>query len=353
MVKQMKKIPDSKKINIIFDLDETLIRSNTKTTKYGDENPDWNTQSIGPHQSIIIPGPKTPIGPENNLMYYRPYAHELLKYLAQQPNVSVSVWSAGEQKYVEGICKVLFGADWKKTLKIVISRKASIPKYTSIISQIGEVFDSDFENHPIKDLNVLFNHRRWGKIFTPKNTLLIDDNADHYVKNKGRNIAHVYPWDGFNSCDTVLFELQQWLEKLFANPKLDMTNIPGFEVTNHLGMSSGYKYSNGIVGSIKKIDTNNRVCAPKLINYFKCHDSMRKPDMNLQQKRAILVKCTTDHLIHQQPFIKPTKNSTKNSTSTKAKTTIKKPKKKSTKKPKKKSTKKSRKSSKHTRVTKP
>jgi hypothetical protein len=344
ITKNTQKNHENKKINIIFDLDATLISSNEKTTIYGDEDPHWVTQSIGPHQPVIIPGKKTQTEQEHNLMYYRPYAPELLLYLARQPQVNISVWSAGEKKYVEGICKVLFGVDWKKKLKIVISRKSSIPKYTSIISQTGEVFDSDFENNSIKDLNVLFNHRRWGKLFKPQNTILIDDAYDHYVKNKGHNIAHIPAWDGFNSCDTVLFELQQWLEKLFANPKLDMTNIPEFEVTNRLGMSSGYKYSNSIASSIKKMDNNNRICAPKLINYFKCRDSIRKPDMNLQQKHEMLVKCTTDHLINQQPFVKPTKNSTKNYTSTK--TT-----KKSTKQPTKKSQN-SRKSSKHARVIK-
>jgi hypothetical protein len=101
-------------------------------------------------------------------------------------------------------------------MPIVISRKASTPKYTYIISQTGEVFDSDFENQPIKDLDVLFNNKRWGKIFTDKNTLLIDDNTAHYEKNAGQNIIHVPPWDGINSCDTVLFELQQWLEKVLS-----------------------------------------------------------------------------------------------------------------------------------------
>ena len=68
---QHTKIPASKKINIIFDLDATLISSNMNFTKYGNKDPEWNTQSIGPHQSIIIPGPKLSEGQESNLLYYR------------------------------------------------------------------------------------------------------------------------------------------------------------------------------------------------------------------------------------------------------------------------------------------
>jgi len=139
-----KNLPCNKIFNIIFDLDATLISSNINCVNNGAEEPDWNTQSIGPHQKVIIPGSSKNCKDEHNLMYYRPYGPELLLYLNELPNVNVSVWSSGEQKYVESICKVLFGTEWKTQLKIVISRNASVPKYSSIISQTGEIFDSDF-----------------------------------------------------------------------------------------------------------------------------------------------------------------------------------------------------------------
>lgn len=315
-----KKISSNKQINIIFDLDATLISSDINCVNYGAEDPDWTTQSIGPHQRVVIPGSSIycPQKADHNIMYYRPYAPELLMYLKHQKNINISVWSAGEQKYVEGICKVLFGPDWKTYLKIVISRKDSTPKYTSIISHTGEVFDSDFEGRSIKDLEVLFRHKKWGKIFTPKNTLLIDDAYDHYVKNQGRNITHVPAWNGYNSCDTVLFQLQQWLARLFKNSNLDMSKIPQFEITNHLGMETGNtRYGKSdVTNSLTKLDKNNRICAPKLINYYKCRDSMRKPEMNLEQKYDMLVKCTTDHLINQKPFVKHTHKSVKPSFAT-------------------------------------
>ncbi len=313
--KTQKTIPNQNKINIIFDLDATLINSMSTFTKYGDENPEWFIQSIGPHQHVNIQGPKTPNGQDNNLMYFRPYAPELLQYLAKHPLVNISVWSAGTQKYVEGICKVLFGVDWKKTLKIVISRKDSEPKYTSIISQTGEVFDSDFENRSIKDLDVLFTHKRWGKIFTRKNTLLIDDAFDHYVKNKGQNIVHVPAWDGINSCDTVLWELQQWFKHILAKPPHDITRVPTFEIKSHLGMTTGSqsKACSKISMLLQKIDKNNKVCAPKLINYYKCRDAMRKPDMTFEQRDDMTTKCTQDHMIDMKPFHNSSKHPTKHS----------------------------------------
>ena len=207
-------------------------------------------------------------------MHYRPFTVELLEYLTKHPLVDISVWSAGEQKYVEGICQVLFGADWKKKLKIVISRKSSIPKYTSIISQTDEIFDSDFENKSIKDLDVLFKHQRWGRIFTPRNTILIDDAAERYLMNKGQNIIHVPGWDGINSCDTVLFELQQWFEKILGQSKsnINMADTPEFKITNKLGTTTGYvkRLWKDWPTYIQTISNNNNICKPKVLKYYKC-----------------------------------------------------------------------------------
>lgn len=291
-------------INIIFDLDATLISSNNIPTNYGSPEPDWKTMTIGPHNMAIIQGSKTESGQENNLMLYRPYAAELINYLRRQKNVAISVWSAGEQKYVEGICQVLFGVDWRKTLKIVISRKDSTPKYTSIISQTGEVFDSDFENRSIKDLAVLFTHPKWGKIFTPKNTLLIDDAHEHYVMNKGRNIVHVPGWDGVNSCDTVLWQLQQWLRPLITKPPSDLSRVPEFETTSHLGMTSGYTRSlyNPFTKNLKTIEKNNRICGQKLINYYQCMAKMKKPNMTPEDEDIRTDRCTQDYLIDMKKW---------------------------------------------------
>lgn len=290
---------EGSKINIIFDLDATLINSVFHETVYGNEDPQQNINSIGPLKYGVIPGKKTNSGHEDNIMYYRPFTTELLAYLTKHPRVKLSVWSTGEQKYVENICKVLFGADWAKKLVVIISRKSRVPKYTSIITQTGEVFDSDFENNAIKDLDVLYKHQRWGRIFTPKNTLLIDDNFAHYVKNFGRNIIHVPGWDGVNSCDTVLFELQQWLEKAFAKSKCDMSKIAEFIPTNRQGMTSGpagnlYRDDPSIIRTITK---NNMICAPKLYKYHSCLKQVgRKPNLSPSAYTELKAKCAMDNL---------------------------------------------------------
>ena len=50
---------DAKKINIIFDLDATLINSVHIDTVYGNPDPDLQLTSLGPHRFGIIPGKKT------------------------------------------------------------------------------------------------------------------------------------------------------------------------------------------------------------------------------------------------------------------------------------------------------
>ena len=233
-------------------------------------------------------------------MFYRPFTVELLDFLTKHPMVDISVWSAGEQKYVEGICKVLFGADWLKKLKIVISRKASAPKYTSIISQTGEIFDSDFENKSIKDLNVLFNHPKWGRIFTTHNTILIDDAAEHYLMNKGLNIIHVPGWDGINSCDTVLFELQQWFKKILdlGKSSINMRATHEFKITNKLGTTTGYvkRLWKDWPTYIQTVATNNNICKPKVLKYYKCKMAAHNDKLTPEQKIAIKTKCTRDNL---------------------------------------------------------
>lgn len=307
---------DAKKINVIFDLDATLINSVHIDTVYGNPDPDLQITSLGPHRFGIIPGKKTATGQPSDIMYYRPFTVELLEYLTKHPLVDISVWSAGEQKYVEGICQVLFGADWKKKLKIVISRKSSIPKYTSIISQTGEIFDSDFENKSIKDLDVLFKHQRWGKIFTPRNTILIDDAAEHYLMNKGQNIIHVPGWDGINSCDTVLFELQQWFEKILGHDisHINMADTPEFKITNKLGTTTGFakRLWKDWPTYIQTVSTNNNICKHKVLKYYKCKMAAHKDNLTPEQKTAIKTKCARDNLF-------PLPNTT-NTTTTKRRT---------------------------------
>ena len=293
--------PGHSRINIIFDLDATLINSVFHETRYGNENPESHVNSIGPHQYVVIPGKHTPTGRTDNIMYYRPFAAELLEYLAKHPNVYISVWSTGEQKYVENICKVLIGAKWKKVMPIVISRKTRIPKFTSIISQTREIFDSDFENQAIKDLDVLFKHPKWGKTFTRKNTLLIDDNFAHYVKNAGNNIIHVPAWDGINSCDTVLFELKEWLGKLLGKKNYDMSKIQGFTLTNKLGMTFGPEsnlYSDRPT-TIKTISKNNTICAPRLVKYHQCIRKIQgDKTMESEKINKMQDKCVNNNLMH-------------------------------------------------------
>jgi hypothetical protein len=303
------------KINVIFDLDATLINSVFIETIYGNQEPDLQLTSLGPHRLVIIPGKKTTTGQSNNIMFYRPFTVELLEYLNKHPLVDISVWSAGEQKYVEDICRVLFGADWKKKLKIVISRKASAPKYTSIISQSGEIFDSDFENKSIKDLDVLFNHVRWGQIFTRRNTILIDDAAEHYLMNKGQNIIHVPGWDGINSCDTVLLELQQWFEKILGQAKshINMAATLEFNLKNRLGATTGNvkRLWKDWPTYIKTVSNNNNICKPRVLKYYKCKMDANKDKLTPEQKIAINTKCARDNLL-----IKPSNTRRRKNTKT-------------------------------------
>jgi TFIIF-interacting CTD phosphatase-like protein len=101
----------------------------------------------------------------------RPYAKEFVSFCFQYFN-TVGVWSAGERDYVDFIIENIF--EDKK------------PHYSLSRDECaGEYNDKNIKCNIFKPLNIIFDTNNY---FTPKNTLIIDDNEYTMKMNRDNGI---------------------------------------------------------------------------------------------------------------------------------------------------------------------
>lgn len=287
-------------LNILFDLDATLISSQNIDNFFGNFFPEYQISSPVYNQRAVLSFKKTKEWSASTITDYRPFATMLIKHVMASPRIKVGVWSSGSEKYVRQLCNLLFGPNYIEKLSIVISRHSDNPKYTSKILNTGEIFDSEFENTAIKDMNFLFKHPKYKHVFQQHNTLLIDDNVYHYLANKGKNIIHIRPWIVENSCDFVLLELGEWiLKNLESNPNsIDVNKFTEFVMQPNECDYSGSR--NSFNKTTKAAIQNNQKirnsCAPKIIKFSQCN----RPE-NQDEELPKLIECANKYLI---PFNK-------------------------------------------------
>ena len=198
----------SSKLNVIFDIDETLIHSHLQKNVRLFTGVAHNTE-----YKLFTTTNKKPC-----IYFIRNYVHMLLQYCFEYCNVGI--WSLGSNKYIIPLLKDLLTKQQYDKLTVVICRKNMTDKY---VEYVDEKNSKEFKinllnNEPTKPLQYLFDNY---KMFTPKNTLLIDDSAFNISINPLNSIY--IPKYCILDNDVYLLNVYQWLNK-YKNKK-DIRNI--------------------------------------------------------------------------------------------------------------------------------
>ena len=193
-------------LNIIFDLDETLVQTLdinfSDNKKYIIENPSISNMSI-----INIP--------DNNrttFLYIRPYFLKLIEFCFRHFNVSF--WTAGTEQYCQSIIDVLLTKEQQLKTKIILSRVSNENRKIMDLKS-GEIYSIEYYKEQ-KPLHFLWNHKDFKHNFNMKNTLIID-NSQNVTKHYPYNSILVESYCRLNEDDDILFLLK---EKLFSVNKL-------------------------------------------------------------------------------------------------------------------------------------
>mgnify|MGYP001238252344 CR=1 FL=1 len=178
------------KINLIFDIDETLVQMGKENYK---------------QKGILIK--------DNKYLFIRPYCKELLELSFKK--YDVSFWTSGSPKYCSKILTIILTSYQRKKTKIVICKykKQFLELKTGkLYKSIKYYHDEKVISHYVKSLNLLWNLKDFNKRFSIYNTLIIDDNL-FLEKINPRNYIKISPWCRYIQCDNSLLRLKDWLEK--------------------------------------------------------------------------------------------------------------------------------------------
>ena len=199
--KKSSKSTTTKKLHIIFDLDDTLIHTKPLNTGV--------TNTLLLKQSMEYTYMK--MSKLNCIVFFRKYKDLIMNYCLD--NFDVSVWSNGQVKYVENIIKSAFSESVYNKLKVIIGRtkmNANEVVYKDIKNDITfKLPKYNFES--TKVLDYLFEDKFYSKLFNKKNTLLIDDNPIMYSLNSLNTIY--MPKICIDNVDNDLFKVFMWLHK--------------------------------------------------------------------------------------------------------------------------------------------
>ena len=228
------------KINIIFDLDETLIQTldiNFENNKsYIVENPSLSNIAI-----LNIPGNK-----RSTFLYIRPYYLNLIDYFYR--NFNVSFWTAGTENYCRSIIDVLLSEEQKNETKIILSRN-SFDKNIIVNIKDDKMYKINHykEPKPLKFLWKNFNN------FNKENTLIID-NSYSVTRYYPYNSILVESYCRLNEEDDVLLLLR---EKLFKINRLNKKNMNVFSKKKKSVLVNSYKHRKLRMPIIKSLSYNN------------------------------------------------------------------------------------------------
>ena len=176
------------KINLIFDLDETLVQM-------GDENYD--------DKGIKIKS--------NKYLFVRPYCKELLEYCYK--NYIVSFWTSGSPKYCKKILTIILTPKQLQKTRIIICKyngQFLEMKSKKIYKPTKYYLDNTVISNYVKSLNLLWNLDEFNKDFNIFNTLIIDDNF-FLEKINPFNYIRINAWCRYMKYDNALEIFCNWL----------------------------------------------------------------------------------------------------------------------------------------------
>ena len=184
------------KINLILDLDDTLINtlqfnfSNHQTTEL-----DFiNKSTIG---IINLPNYLT-------LVFLRPCLKNFLDFCFTHFNVGF--WTAGSSLYCREVLKLLLTDDQYNKTSIILAKENAC--YINLKN--NKIFYCEMGMKVNKKLDILWNDVILGEIFKLENTLIVDDNPN-ILTNNPLNSINISPYSRKDLDDKVLCQLSNWL----------------------------------------------------------------------------------------------------------------------------------------------
>ena len=236
----------NKKINLIFDLDETLVQM-------GKEDYD--------NKGIYLK--------KNKYLFIRPGCYELLDFCFK--NYRVSFWTSGSPKYCHTILSIILTKKQIEKTKVIICKhkKNFLELKTGKTYQpIKYYLDNEVVSHYVKSLNLLWNLEDFNKTFSIHNTLIIDDNF-FLEKINPSNYIKITPWCRYSDGDNSLFRLCDWLKenkKLLMKLKKSKKKLLLLSIINHQKLSDCVKKSMNTRDIEDIEDGNSYRCRENLIH---------------------------------------------------------------------------------------
>lgn len=237
------------KINLIFDLDETLVQ-------LGKENFE--------DKGIKIK--------DNKYLFIRPYCKELLDFSFKK--YDISFWTSGSPKYCIKILNIILSSKQRKKTKIIICKyKKQFLELKSgkIYKSIKYYQDDIVISNYVKSLNLLWNLTDFNSRFSIFNTLIIDDNL-FLEKINPRNYIKITPWCRYIQCDNSLLRLKCWLQqnyKILNILKSKKKKLLLLNIINNLEISDCLKNKLGKENTDDIEKGNGYKCRDNLINLGK------------------------------------------------------------------------------------
>lgn len=186
----------AEKLNIIFDLDETLI--STLLLNFGK----------GERHKLQMPS-ISDIGIMNFnnscfITYIRPYIDELFEYCFE--NFNVSFWTAGSYLYCREVLRIILNEEQYNKTKIILSKLDDV---TIIEMKTNKkITNEDINKITCKSLDLLYLAN---PNFNQQNTLIVDDNLYVCTYNY-QNAIRMIPYNRLNENDSALKQLLEWFK---------------------------------------------------------------------------------------------------------------------------------------------
>lgn len=204
----------SDKLNVIFDIDETLIKS-----IFSDDEKRNFIEGVSHNTEYNLMKTKNGI---SFIYFIRNYFYLLFNYCIE--NFNVGIWSNGNVKYIEPLLKKLLTKIQYNKLTIIIGRNNKTDKFIEYIDlKTNNKFKINLINNKLsKPLSYLFNTNPYSKTFNSKNTILIDDTPSNISINPENSIY--IPQYCLKNNDNYLFNVYQWLKKNKKKRDIRYTN---------------------------------------------------------------------------------------------------------------------------------
>lgn len=318
-VTKNKTVNKPKKYNIILDLDDCIIHSESNFSLFYEDKYFTN----GPYKyilwSYLYPSKYSSRNDEHMqfITYLRPNLKNFLTFIFK--NFNVGIWTTGTVAYAKNLIKSLFlklyiEDNYDELIFFIARCDRSIKnnKNTSYDIINNKFFDNMSNGNIVKDMNLLFSDSFYKdkKIYS-HNTLLIDDNLSHNGINNGNNIISVAQYIYHNTCDDILLQLIEYLTSLLLQK--NKVNISTIKLKQFLNPTSkDIKNMDQRIYTKHNIHQFNKICKPvKPIKPVKASKPVKavKPVKPIEPVKA--VKSVKASKLNTKPKIQHTKTKKK------------------------------------------